>query len=175
MITRKIDKDNQTAIGQGDPVKMLDTGYIAQWTATTGVSQLVGIFAGCEYLSVSFGYKRWSPYWPGSDAADDVTAFVVPCILAPTPQFIVQATLTPFTFADIGANVDVSLGTVNVRTGLSGATLNRATIGTDGTLPFRVVGLYSDISAKGAPGSDNTANYNWVVVAANVTGSTGLN
>ena len=34
--------NNTTKIYRGDPVKLLSTGYIAQWTAATAVSQLAG-------------------------------------------------------------------------------------------------------------------------------------
>lgn len=177
LITRIVDKDDTTAIFSGDPVKNLDTGYVAQWTASTAVSQLAGIFRGCSYLSTALGRTVWSNFWPGSGAAADVTAYLTPCNLAVPPTFVVQALLTPFTFVDIGAVADVDLGTGSTVTGLSAATLSRATIGTTATLPFRVVGLLSAYSPPGANGVDNTASYNRVIVAANVSGagSTGLN
>src|ERR1700732_3366721 len=77
MTTAKIAVGNATKIFQNDPVKMLSTGYIAQWTATTGASQLWGTFIGCTYVSVAQSKVVWSPYWPGADAAADATAHIV--------------------------------------------------------------------------------------------------
>ncbi len=169
MITRKIASSDTTKIFHGDPVKNLATGYVAQWTPGTEVSQLAGIFVGCEYLSTSLGRVVWSPFWPGADAAADPMAYLVPCNLSPAPLFLVQSSGNT-TQADIGANADVILGTGNTRTGLSGATINQATIASTATFPFRIMGLYEGVG----PGSDASSNFNWVVVAANVTGSTGI-
>ena len=62
-----------TKIFKGDPVQMQASGYISQWTAGTGVSQLAGIFWGCEYLSVARGYTVDAPYWPATDVASTST------------------------------------------------------------------------------------------------------
>src|SRR3984957_14588933 len=81
-----------TAIFKGDavvPVTTSVTGYITQATASTVA--LAGVFWGCTYLSVSQGRKVWLPYWPGSDAASDVTAYVLD---DPQMVFTVQAGAT---------------------------------------------------------------------------------
>lgn len=176
LIKAIVDKGDSTAIGRGDPVKRLSTGYVARWTASTAVSQMAGIFWGCKYRSVALGRVVWNNYWPGSDAAEDVEVQLIPCNLATPPQFIVQSSGTAIGFADIGSNADVSMGTVNTTTGRSGASLDQATINTTATLPFRIVGLLSDVAAPGVNGTDNTASYNRVIVAANVSGagSTGI-
>lgn len=174
LITRAVASNDSTAIGKGDPVKNLVTGYVAQWTASTAVSQLAGIFVGCKYYNTALQRVVWSPYWPGSGATGDVEVYLTPCINSPAPSFVVQATSTPFTFVDIGANCDVDLGTVNTMTGQSGATLNRSTIGTTATLPFRVTAMWSQFGASGSIGTDTTASYDWVVVAANTDQATGL-
>lgn len=170
MVTRKIAYGDTTKIYFGDPVKSLSTGYVAQWTASTAVSQLAGVFVGCYYLSTGQAKIVWSPFWPGADCAVDAFAQLVPCNLAPAPTFLVQSSGTVLTLADIGANADVSVGTGSTRTGISGATLDQATLNTTATLPFRVMALYDGVGN----GSDATTSYNWVIVAANVTGSTGV-
>ena len=100
-----IASSNATAIYKGDPVKLLSTGYIAQWTAATAGSQLAGIFLGCQYNTAS-GLVR-SSYWPGSGAIGDVTAIIAPCNLSTPGWFLVQAVgATGILFADIGQTVD---------------------------------------------------------------------
>lgn len=176
-IVRQIAYNDTTKIFNGDPVKSLSTGYVAQWTASTAVSQLAGIFVGCSYLSVAYGNTRWSRYWPGADVASGsiVSAYLVPCNLAAPGLFMVQSSGTAFSIADIGANADVTIGTGSTATGQSGASLDQATLAGTATLPFRIVGLYSDYGPPGSSGTE-AASYNWAIVAANVAGagSTGI-
>lgn len=174
MIKRQIAFDDSTKIYQGDPVKSLATGFVAQWTAGTAVSQLAGIFVGCEYLSLATGKHIFSKFWPGADvgASSEVTAHLIPCNLAPAPLFNAQSSGTAITLADVGANIDVALGTGSDLTGQSAATVDQSTIGAGATLPFRIMGLYEGVGN----GSDATSSFNIVTVAANVSGagSTGL-
>lgn len=175
MTKQKIAVGNATKIFQNDPVKILSTGYIAQWTAATGASQLYGIFAGCTYVSVAQSKTVWSPYWPGADAAADATALIVPCSPGSFPTFLVQTNnsaggATAVTLADIGQNIDVSLGAGNTFTGLSTAYADQNTQGVTATLPFRITGLYEGVGN----GSDATSANNWIFVTANVAQNTGI-
>lgn len=175
--------NDSTKIFTGDPVKLLSTGFIAQWTAGTAVSELAGIFDGCEYLSSSQGKMVSSPYWPGADVAstaqNTIVAKIIPCTGASAPWFKVQSDVTGVAFADLGQNCDVNLGTGNTITGQSGAYI--VSLGTTNTLPFRIRRLYGGaIGAGGAggvtPGTTGpysgsaTGAYNLVLVQANVTG-----
>lgn len=171
----KIAPNNPTKIFHQDPVKLLDTGLIAQWTASTAVSQLAGIFVSCKYYNTAVGRVVDSPFWPGANASGDVTAYIYPCLFgAGAPQFVVQGSGTQFTQADVGQNIDVALGTGSQLGGcFSGATADYATLGTDATKPFRIMRLWSDIAVPGSPGTDASA-YNWIVVSANNVGSTGI-
>jgi hypothetical protein len=188
MITAAIAYNDTTKIYTGDPVKQLTTGFIAQWTAATAVSQLVGIFAGCEYLSATTGKMVSLPYWPGADVAStaqsSIVAKLIPCVGAIPPLFLVQSDVTGTAFADIGTNVDVALGTGNTLSGQSGAYIV-STPATTATLPFQVVSLYGGLPGAGGrggiqPGSSGpytgsaTGAYNRVIVRANVYGNTGL-
>lgn len=191
MIYRQVAYNDTTKIFTGDPVKQVDTGYVAQWTAATEVSQMIGIFAGCEYLSSATGKMQSSPFWPGADVAstaqNTIIAKIIPCNLAIPSRFIVQSDATGCAFADIGLNVDLALGTGNTTTGISGAYINMGTKAATATLPFRIVGLYGGLPGAGGaggvqPGSTGpysgspTGAYNWVIVMANVSGagSTGI-
>ena len=163
----------------GDPVKILSTGYIAAWTAGTEVSQLFGIFAGCQYLSTSQSRVVWSPYWPGADVASgaqsSVVGYVVPVSPGSAPRFLVQTgdsstTAVAVTQADVGQNYDVAMGTGNTLNGRSGAYLYISTAATTATLPFRLIGLYHGVGN----GSDATTANNWVIVSANTLQTTGI-
>jgi hypothetical protein len=170
-----ISSANGTAIYTGDLIKMLSTGFLAQWTAGTAVSQAWGVFAGCKYSSTSQQTTRPSPYWPGSDAASGtVEAYFTPGVLSPAPLFLIQTDATGITSADIGANADVNVGTGSTITGKSGSFLDTATLAVTATLPLRIVDLWSNrVGASIGPGTQ-TGAYNWAVVALNITGSTGI-
>lgn len=162
LTTRLVASTDTAAIGQGDPVTSLGTGYVTRSTA--GATQIDAIFNGCEYLSTALGRVVQTNYWPGSGAAGDVKIYVYS---DPQAVFAAQATNTAIGFSDIGANINFTIGTSNSTTGFSGASLDQASIATTSTLPFRIVGLLSDSAPPGASGTDNTSAYNRVLVTAN--------
>jgi hypothetical protein len=155
---RKIKSDYSTAIYFGDPVANINSGYLAR--AAAGTAQISGIFAGCKYLSTSQKRTVWSNYYPGSDAAADVEAYVID---DPNAQFVVQAAGTAIGLADMGLNVQFALGTGNAATGISGAYVESPAV--TATLPFRLVGFVQD--PPGANGTDIASAYNHVIVAFN--------
>jgi len=155
---RLVKSDNTTAIYFGDPVSNLNTGYITR--ATAGTAQISGIFAGCKYLSTSQKRTVWSNYWPGSDAAADVEAYIID---DPNAQFLVQAGGTAIGLADMGLNIQFNLGTGNASTGISGAFVESPAV--TATLPFRIIGF--DVDPPGSNGTDITSAYNYVIVAFN--------
>lgn len=191
MANANVAYNDSTKIYRGDPVKKLSTGYVSQWTASTAVSQLAGIFWGCEYLSTAQGKMVYSQFWPGADVAStaqsSIIAYLIPCNLGVPTTFLVQSDATGIAFADIGQNVDVALGTGSTLSGKSGAYLDTGTLGVTATLPFRIKGLYGGLPGVGGvqgiqPGDTGpysgsaTGAYNWVLVQANVSGagSTGI-
>lgn len=162
-----------TAIYFGDAVRMWVSGdsgtsaagYITPWINGDGAGSalkiLAGIFMGCEYYSTSQKKTVWNNYYPGSDAASDVVAYVCD---DPTSQWMAQAGATPIDYTSIGANVDVAATPVpNTTTGQSGMVL--ATPTTTVTLPFKVVNVVT--SPPGTNGRDITTGYNNVLVAFN--------
>lgn len=190
MRRRKIALGNTNPIFHGDPVVSLSTGYIAQ--AASNSVQIAGIFQGCEYLSISQGRKVRSNYWPGSDASADPDCFIIDTAGA---MFLAASNGSAIVLGNVGNNVGffiatggaaapaVTSGQGNTSNQLSGAMLDVAgtnsgssgAIGTTNTLPFRILDLYSNFVAQGAPsagstsfnGADNTTNFNWAVVAFN--------
>jgi hypothetical protein len=177
MVSRLIAWNNTTAIFRGDLVRQLTTGFVAQWTNGTAVSQAVGIFWGCKYYSLSQQATTFSRYWPGSDVATNavVTAFIIPINTGVPAQFVIQSNATGATFADIGGNFDVVVGTGSTTTGVSGMTLDVATgAAATATLPFRLVGLLSSVIPGAVLNGTDTGAFNRVIVQANIYQETGL-
>lgn len=164
--TREIAYNNTDQIFQGDAVIPLTTGYIGLKVAGDTV-RVEGIFWGCKYTSTSQKRTVWSNYWPGADAvAGSVEAYL---ISNPQAQFEVQSSdsggSNPVAFANIGEYIDIANAGGSTATGVSGMTVNVATLNTTVTLPFIVVGLIT--SPPGSDGTDATAEYNRVIVAFN--------
>ena len=162
-VAMTIASNDTNAVYYGDPVFPLNTGYVGK--GTPGTTQIAGIFYGCKYLSTSQKRTVWSNYWPGSDASDDVEAYIVN---DPNAKFLAQtgnSSSVGLVFGDINANVQFAYGTGNSSTGISGAYIDMAvTPNTTATLPFRVVSLVTQ--PPGGPGTDSGA-YNYAVVAFN--------
>jgi hypothetical protein len=148
---------------------------------------VAGVFAGCKYLSVAQKRTVWSNYWPGSDAAADVEAYV---ITDPNARFVVQTansatTATAMGQNQVGQNISfnwqdsLAAGETNGRTstGLSTMFADQATTSQPGTaanafLPFRIVALGNFLPGQSSPfgtlnGFDNAAGYNEIVVGFN--------
>lgn len=152
-----------TAIFSGDAVIPVSTGYVQQATAST--VPMAGIFFGCKYLSASQGRQVWSRYWPGSDAAADVTAYIID---DPQAVFMVQGGVGgPITLADVNLNGQLVVGTGSTLTGQSGMYLDMTSNTPAGTstYPFTIVGLVQD--PTGANGTDDTTAYNYALVTFN--------
>lgn len=176
---------NATAIYTGDLMRRSSDGYFYQWSAGTAVSQLWGVFRGCRYASNSQQTVVPQKYWPGTDAASgSVLAQYQPAVLSTPALYVIQTDATGITQADLGLNADIVVGTGSTITGFSGAYLDVSTLAATATLPLRIVDLWANYTTGNnpegagggstlAPGTQSGA-YNWVVVALNVTGSTGL-
>ena len=162
-----------TSIFFGDAVRMWVSGddssgaagYITPWVVGDGAGSatkiLVGIFTGCEYQSTSQKRAVWNNYYPGSDAAGDVTAYIVD---DPMSQWMVQGGATALGASTIGQTVDIAATPVgNTTTGISGMSI--VSPGTTVTYPFKIVNMVT--SPPGVNGRDVTTGYNNVVVAFN--------
>ena len=158
-----------TAIYYGDPVVRANSGsnllQQAAGSATTATVTLVGIFAGCKYLSTSQKRTVWSNYWPGSDVssanAGNTEAYV---ITDPNAKFVVQTDSTGVAAADIGANNDFNIGTGTASNGISGAYLIHGGA-TSSAYPFRLWDLvWAPPGANGVSVSGSAAAYNYAIV-----------
>ena len=165
LTSRLVSSTYGTAIFQGDPVISLTSGYIA--VATSNAVTIAGIFNGTEYLNSNVGRKVWFNSLPATGVGGDAKAYLSN---DPDALFVVQANGSAIPFSAIGGNAQFAAGTGDSSTGISEYSLVSTTAGsTLNTMPFRIVGLWSQYAPPGSPGTDDTYSFNWVVVALNNT------
>jgi len=157
-----ISSGDTSALGYGDLVSRTAGGYVTK--ATVGTTSIFGVFYGCSYLSTALGRVATSNYYAGSGASSDISALIC---TDPQATFLVQSDNTAIAFADIGANTNFVTGTPNATTQMSTMALAQSLISTTDTLPFRIIGLYSQSAPPGTDGTDNTSAYNRVIVQPN--------
>lgn len=162
----------------GDLVQMssANPGYIANYynPASSGVP--VGVAVGFEYYSPTVGRVVWDkqiPATPGSVNQSTQGGAIAYVIDDPEMQFLGRVQSSAWNPILIGNSISISTqpGSLssngNTTTGISVMTLNSSTIVTTqaSSYPFVVVGVYSEYAPPGADGTDNSSNYNIVVVA----------
>jgi hypothetical protein len=143
---------NTNAIYQGSPVIPLAAGVIdIVGAASGGTVGLLGVFAGCEYVSSTTGETIFSNSWPGSGADTNfpVKAFVyddpMQQFVIATSNVVAAANTEAEVRAAIFANADMALATGGTTaTGMSTATLDLDTIATTNTLNLRIMGIQED-------------------------------
>lgn len=164
---------NTHAMYMGDPVSRLSTGYIDVVAPGSLPTQgVLGIFVGCEYLSVSQQKVVWSKSYPGSDVTSTtiITAYVVDdpntVLRAWVGNLSASAAGGPAVQASIGQTINFQYGSPNTLSGISGAYVDFNTISTSSaTLPFTIVGLVTN--PPGLNGTDITTAGNMVEVSFN--------
>jgi len=142
-----------SAIFQGSPVKAELTGGTIQIASATGNGdQLVGVFAGCEFVDATTGKLRFSNTWPGSGSANtnfDIKGFVYD---NPAQRFIIASDGTntdrATAKADIFKTADMASGTSgNTTTGISSAVLDISTAeDTDTSNVFMILGIHEEVT-----------------------------
>ena len=142
-----------SAIFQGSPVKAeLSGGTIQIGSATGNGDQLVGVFAGCEYVDATTGKLKFSNTWPGSGSANtnhDIKGFVYD---DPAQRFIIASDGTntdrATAKADIFKTADIASGTSgNTTTGISSAVLDISTAeNTDTSNVVMILGIHEDVT-----------------------------
>ena len=142
-----------SAIFQGSPVKAELTGGTIQIGSATGNGdQLLGVFAGCEYVDATTGKLKFSNTWPGSGSANtnfDIKGFVYD---NPFQRFIIASDGTNTDRAtakvDIFKTAAMSSGASgNTTTGISSAQLDISTAdNTDTSDCLRILGIHEDVT-----------------------------
>lgn len=161
---RSIQSSYASAIFFGDPVvKSASSPYIALALGTGNLTAVAGIFQGCTYIPKGGGSPVFSPWFPGSVQAD-ATALLMS---APGALFRAAALLTAIPATAVGQNIGWSTGAggTTVGAGFSTYTLDQSLLTTGSTAPFTIVDMWANVQVGN--GSDNTTNYNWVIVTFN--------
>jgi hypothetical protein len=183
-----IQRNYSTALFNGDLVKyeagLVEITDMVETTASAPFGQ-IGVFVGCSYTSPSTGQKLFAQYYPGSIAANDITAFVVDddravfkaVMIAQTGTISNTATTVgSASQAFVGTNVFAITGTAgstttgNSRMGVSGACPTNGAGGTRvlTSAPFRVVAIVPETGLT-VTGS-GTCSTTTITLAAAVTG-----
>jgi hypothetical protein len=144
---------NASAIFQGSPVKAELTGGTIQIGSATGNGdQLLGVFAGCEYVDATTGKLKFSNTWPGSGSANtnfDIKGFVYD---DPSQRFIIASDGTntdrATAKADIFKTADIASGASgNTTTGISSAVLDISSAeDTDTSNCVMILGIQEDVT-----------------------------
>lgn len=151
-------------------------GYIGNWDNPATVQAApIGVCAGFEYYSPQVGRVIWDKQIPAGAGAVSSQGAYAYVIDDPEMQFLVRCQASAWNPLLIGNTVKLSTqaGSLssqgNTVTGFSVQTLNSSTIITTQTAsqPFVVVDVYSNYAPPGVDGTDNSSNYNIVVVAPN--------
>ena len=147
-------KSDASAIFQGSPVEVeLTGGTAAIITSADGdAKQLLGVFAGCEYVDASTGKLTFKNQWGGDGTAD--TNFDIKCFIYDNPmqKYIIASDGTNTSRAtakvDIFRTAQLATATAgNSTTGISNATIDISTAeASDPSNPIMIVGLHEDVT-----------------------------
>ena len=147
-------KSDASAIFQGSPVEVeLTGGTAAIITSADGDGkQLLGVFAGCEYVDATTGKLTFKNQWGGSGTADtnhDIKCFVYD---NPMTKFIIASdgtnTNRATAKADIFKTAQLATATAgNSTTGLSNAMIDISTAeASDPSNPLMIIGIHEDVT-----------------------------
>ena len=142
---------NTNALFQGELVIPLGTGFIDEpQAATGGTVSFLGVFWGCQYVSLVTGQTIMANTWPGSGADTNfpVKAFVYD---NPIQLFVIATDATWTSEATARAHIFSNAALINAdagvtATGMSTCTLDTTTPATTNTFALRIMGWVDDPS-----------------------------
>lgn len=118
---------------RGDPVKLMTGGVIERAAAGDAIS---GVFAGCEFIDQTGRFTQLN-YWPSGQVA---TKIKVLCWFDDRLILEAQADATAAKTAR-GDATDHQLGTGNVKSGMSGASLDISLAGNGNSAQWKIVDI----------------------------------
>jgi hypothetical protein len=144
------------AIFQGTPVQVELTGGTIQvlGAATGDQRQILGVFAGCEYVDATTKKLKFSNTWPGDGSADsnfDIKGFVYD---NPMQRYVICSDGTNTSRAtakvDIFKTAELENATSgNTTTGISTAQIDISTAeDSDPSNPLMILGLQEDVESQ---------------------------
>jgi len=145
-----------SAIFQGTPVQVELTGGTIQvlGAATGDQRQILGVFAGCEYVDATTKKLKFSNTWPGDGSADsnfDIKGFVYD---NPMQRYVICSDGTNTSRAtakvDIFKTAELENATSgNTTTGISTAQIDISTAeDSDPSNPLMILGLQEDVESQ---------------------------
>ena len=147
-------KSDASAIFQGSPVEVeLTGGTAAIITSADGDGkQLLGVFAGCEYVDATTGKLTFKNQWGGDGTAN--ANFDIKCFIYDNPmqKYIICSDGTntdkATARADIFKTAQLATATAgNTTTGLSSAMIDMDTaVDSNPSLPLMIVGIHEDVT-----------------------------
>lgn len=152
-----IDGDYNTAIFNGDIVRIAAGGTIEKSTVTTdsttaAANNTYGVFVGVQYVNTQSQTVQ-AQYYPGNAAATSAVAYVVDDPMAAfkvAVTFSGNATVTTVNESIVGTNVPARQGTGSTTTGDSAVSVYATNAqGNAAALPMRVVAVVPE-TATGA-------------------------
>ena len=143
-----------SAIFQGSPVEVELTGGTAAIITSAGgdTKQLLGVFAGCEYVDASTGKLTFKNQWGGDGTAD--TNFDIKCFVYDNPmqKYIIASDGTNTSRAtakvDIFRTAILATATAgNSTTGISSAMIDISSAeASDPSNQLMIVGVHEDVT-----------------------------
>ena len=144
---------NASAIFQGSPVQAELSGGTVQvlGNATGDTKQILGVFAGCEYVDNTTKKLKFSNTWPGSGSADtnhDIKAFIYD---NPMQRYIICSDGTntdrATAKADVFKTAEIEHATSgSTTTGISTAQIDISTAeDSDPSNPLLILGIQEDV------------------------------
>ncbi len=149
----RIASGNTNKIYKGMAVIPTADGVIDDLQAAAGGTvSILGVFNGCEYVSSTTGEVVFSNSWPGSGADSNfpVKAFVYDnpnqLFTIATSNVVEAANTEAEVRTAVFSNIQLADGNSgDDTTGVSSATADLDTIGTDDTHALRIVGIMDDV------------------------------
>lgn len=151
-----IDGDYNTAIFNGDIVRIAAGGTIEKSTVTTdsttaAANATYGVFVGVSYTN-SMSQPVDAQYYPGNSGVSNAVAFVVDDPMAAFKVAVTysgNATVTSVNESIVGTNVPVRQGTGSATTGDSALSVYATNAqGNAAALPLRVVAVVPDTNTS---------------------------
>lgn len=157
-----------TALYTGDVVEGIADGTIEQ--AEAGNTDNLGVFAGCRFVDAT-GKQVFSPYWPASQVATDIVAYVYD---DPNIVYAIQSDATGVALADIHMGADWEVVAGDVKTGRSNWNLDvSAGLGATGT-SLRILRIINDGENAAGAYADVEVIFNEHVMKGVVSGVGGI-
>lgn len=138
------------------------TGDVVSWHATSGTliqaiadpTNVIGVFAGVQFKDSNSGEQKYSPYWPGDQAATDIKAMVYD---DPFIVYRAQANGALSDPADLDTLFDLVIGTGSTVNGTSAMEI-------DASSKDSTNGLWRLLRSVDDPSNDaSLTNAEWLV------------